>query len=103
MIPDHSGVIPAKYIKIIHERFGVFRTLGLQRCWERSTCSVTTSVVFLRDSFSTDLAVFAKETFHSTVLLHHWFGHFREDEVLRYKPDVVVYELLERGLAWELK
>ena len=61
------------------------------------------SVVFLRDSFSTDLAVFAKETFHSTVLLHHWFGHFREDEVLRYKPDVVVYELLERGLAWELK
>lgn len=61
------------------------------------------SVVFLRDSFSTDLAVFAKETFHSTVLLHHRFGHFREDEVLRYKPDVVVYELLERGLAWELK
>ena len=61
------------------------------------------SVVFLRDSFSTDLAVFAKETFHSTVLLHHRFGQFREDEVLRYKPDVVVYELLERGLAWDLK
>lgn len=61
------------------------------------------TVVFVRDSFATDLARFAQESFRRTVLIHHGYGGFRRDLILRHDPDIVVYELLERGLAWEQK
>ena len=60
-------------------------------------------VVFVRDSFATSIAKFAQESFGRTVLIHHGYGGFRRGLVLRQRPDVVVYELTERGLSWKLR
>jgi hypothetical protein len=59
------------------------------------------TIVFVRDSFATDVALFARESFRRTVLIHHGYGGFRRNLVMKYKPDVVVYEVIERGLMWK--
>lgn len=63
------------------------------------------SIVFVRDSFATDIARFAQESFRRTGLVHHGYGAvlgFPRKEVLSLEPDVVVFELLEAGLEWKL-
>jgi hypothetical protein len=60
------------------------------------------TILFLRDSFATDLAHFTQESFRRTILAHHGYGGFRRNLILRYEPDIVVYEMIERGLAWKL-
>lgn len=61
------------------------------------------TVVFVRDSFATSIAHFAEESFRRTVLIHHGYGGFRRGLVLRQAPDIVVYEMTERGLSWKLR
>ena len=58
------------------------------------------SVVIARDSFATDLVPFMQESFRRTVLVHHGYGALRAGLVLRIKPDILVYEVVERGLVW---
>ncbi|MGE4607620.1 MAG: hypothetical protein AAEJ52_12840 [Myxococcota bacterium] len=61
------------------------------------------TVVFVRDSFATNLSLFAQESFRRTVLIHHGFGGFPRELILSYEPDIVVFEMIEAGLAWEQK
>jgi len=60
-------------------------------------------ILLLRDSFANDLARFVPESFARTVLVHHGYGHFRRRLILEHEPDIVVYEMIERGLEWELQ
>jgi len=57
----------------------------------------------VRDSFSTDLSLFARESFRRTILVHHGYGGFRQRTIMKYQPDIVVYEMIERGLSWKLR
>jgi hypothetical protein len=59
------------------------------------------TIVFVRDSFATDVSLFARESFHRTVLIHHGYGGFRRSLIMKYEPDIVVYEMIERGLIWK--
>jgi hypothetical protein len=61
------------------------------------------TIVLVRDSFATDLALFMRESFRRTVLIHHRYGGFRLGLVMQYQPEVVVYEIVERGLVWKLR
>ena len=63
----------------------------------------TPVVTFVRDSFATLIAEFTQESFKRTVLVHHGYGGFRRGLVLRQRPDIVVYEMTERGLSWRLR
>jgi len=60
-------------------------------------------VLFIRDSFATSISRFAQESFRRTALVHHGYGGFRRELILRQQPDIVVYEITERGLSWELR
>ena len=57
-------------------------------------------VMFFRDSFATRVARFLKESVHEVVLVHHRQGSFRKAEIERFEPDIVIYEMVERGLIW---
>lgn len=72
---------------------------GKQRMRLTSTRANAPSAVWFRDSFSDTLAVYLNSTF-STVTLEGQAG-FRFDRALidEAKPDVVVYEFVERFLA----
>jgi len=60
-------------------------------------------VVFVRDSFATSISRFAQESFQRTALIHNGYGGFRRGLVMSQDPDIVVYELTERGLSWKLR
>jgi alginate O-acetyltransferase complex protein AlgJ len=59
-------------------------------------------VMFFRDSFATPVARFLAETVREVVLVHHRQGTFRKQEIERFQPDIVIYEMVERGLIWPL-
>lgn len=60
-------------------------------------------IVFVRDSFATSISRFAQESFQRTTLIHNGYGGFRRGLVMSQNPDIVVYEITERGLSWKLR
>jgi alginate O-acetyltransferase complex protein AlgJ len=63
----------------------------------------TPKVMFIRDSFATPVARFLEESVREVVLVHHRRGTFPRREIRRFAPDIVIYEMIERGLAWPLR
>jgi hypothetical protein len=61
------------------------------------------SVLFFRDSFSQPIGRLLSESVHRTILAHHQMGGFQHHLVDRFEPDVVVYQMIERGLRWPLR
>jgi len=60
-------------------------------------------VLFIRDSFATPVARYIAETAYETVTRHHRAGRFDRDFILEHEPDLVIYEMVERGLRWKLE
>lgn len=54
------------------------------------------------DSFSTALLPFLYSHFSQVVVAHNQDGAWREDLIARFKPDVVVLEVVESGLRFSL-
>lgn len=57
-------------------------------------------LLMLRDSFSLALLPFLEGHFSRIVLYHHQDGFWRPELVERFKPDVVIFEVIESGLPW---
>lgn len=57
-------------------------------------------LLMLRDSFSLALLPFLEGHFSRIVLYHHQEGFWRPELVERFKPDVVIFEVIESGLPW---
>lgn len=57
-------------------------------------------LLMLRDSFSLALLPFLEGHFSRIVLYHHQDGFWRPELVERYRPDVVIFEVIESGLPW---
>lgn len=55
------------------------------------------TLVLMRDSFATELLTFLKPHFSKIVMSHVQDGFFRLDLIDRFKPDVVVLEVIETG------
>ncbi|HEX5377191.1 MAG TPA: hypothetical protein VFW47_01380 [Phenylobacterium sp.] len=55
-------------------------------------------VLIDRDSFSNALLPFLYGHFSRLILVHHQDGFWREDLIARFKPDLVILEVLEGGL-----
>jgi hypothetical protein len=60
------------------------------------------TLLFMRDSFGTEMLPLLKRHFRRIVLTHIQEGPFRRDLVERYKPDVVILEVIESGLRFML-
>jgi hypothetical protein len=82
--------------------YGVLDTLHATSVIESDLEDLPT-ILFVRDSFATDISLFTRESFHRTVLIHHGYGGFRRNLIMAFHPDVVVYEMIERGLSWDLR
>jgi len=57
-------------------------------------------LLLLRDSFSLALLPFLEGHFSRIVIYHHKDGFWRPELVERYKPDVMIFEVIESGLPW---
>jgi hypothetical protein len=57
-------------------------------------------LLMVRDSFSLALLPFLEGHFSRIVLVHHQEGRWRPDLVARFKPDVVISEVIESGLPF---
>ncbi|CAN7434345.1 hypothetical protein LJR219_002817 [Phenylobacterium sp. LjRoot219] len=57
-------------------------------------------LLMLRDSFSLALLPFLEGHFSRIVLYHHQDGFWRPELVERFKPDVVIFEVIESGLQY---
>ncbi|AJZ58483.1 hypothetical protein OI25_833 [Paraburkholderia fungorum] len=55
------------------------------------------TLLLLRDSFATELLPFLKPHFSRIITAHLQDGAFREDLIRRFKPDVVIVEVIETG------
>ena len=64
--------------------------------------NLANAVVF-HDSFIWGMHRLLLETFNETVLVHHGGGRFDKDIVLEERPDIVIYELVERSMNLALK
>ncbi|MGE4607060.1 MAG: hypothetical protein AAEJ52_10000 [Myxococcota bacterium] len=60
-------------------------------------------ILFIRDSYATHVARFLSETVSETLLMHHREGRFDRALIEEHEPDVVIYEMVERGLRWKLE
>lgn len=74
--------------------------------WGWRNSSVTTSslsaaprVMVVGDSFTTASRMFWEESTSRFVWTHHWGGDFDITLVDRFKPDVVIFQIIERSLA----
>lgn len=67
-----------------------------------STRARAPTSLWLRDSFSDTIAVYLQATFRSTVLVPHRGLRFDARLIEAERPDVVVYEVVERFLVDEL-
>ena len=86
------------------------RLLGPGPPWSRGKIHVARTdledqpaIMFIRDSFATPVARFLRESVHETVMVHHKRGGFPKSKIEEYQPDLVIYEMVERGLVWELR
>lgn len=55
------------------------------------------------DSFSTALLPLLSGHFSKVIFSHHEHGFFREDLIERFKPDVVVLEVIESGFRYAMQ
>jgi hypothetical protein len=55
------------------------------------------------DSFSTALLPLLSGHFSRVIFSHHEHGFFREDLIKRFKPDVVVLEVIESGFRYAMQ
>ena len=81
--------------------YKVFREgkTDLDRVFYFTTChSNRPKAVVLHDSFIWSMVKFLKESFHKVVFAHHRDLEFDTKLIEREKPDVVIYELVERSL-----
>jgi hypothetical protein len=60
------------------------------------------TLVLMRDSFGTELLPFLKPHFSRIVMSHVQDGFFRRDFIEKYKPDVVVLEVIENGARFTM-
>ena len=77
--------------------------LGPRRAWTApqvvDTGEVGKPVLLLtRDSFSNELLPFIYSHFSRIILVHNQDGAWRGDLIDRFKPDIVIHEVLESGL-----
>ncbi len=61
------------------------------------------SVIIFRDSFIWAMLKFITDSFSRTVIVHHQGMTFNPRIVLKEKPDIVIYELVERSLNVKIK
>lgn len=64
-----------------------------------SSLKDTPKVLFFRDSFTVTMMPFLHETFGETVFYEHRGMHFNRAVIEAEKPDVVVYQFVERYLS----
>ena len=57
-------------------------------------------LLILRDSFSLALLPFMERHFSRIVIYHHQDGFWRPDLIERFKPDIVMLEVIESGLPY---
>lgn len=60
-------------------------------------------IMMIRDSYAEPVARLMRETASDMMLVHHRFGDIDYDQIRRFRPDVVLYFFIERGLAWPLR
>jgi hypothetical protein len=60
------------------------------------------TLLLLRDSFSLAMLPFLEGHFSRIILVHHQEGFWRPDLIERWKPDVVVLEVIESGLPFAM-
>lgn len=60
------------------------------------------SAIIFHDSFIWPMSQFLKESFNRTILVHHGGMKFDPDIIIKEKPDMVIYQLVERSLAVEI-
>jgi alginate O-acetyltransferase complex protein AlgJ len=65
--------------------------------WETNPDAKRT-LLFIRDSFGTELLPLLSPHFRRIILVHLQDGFFRKDLIERYQPDVVILEVIENGL-----
>lgn len=58
------------------------------------------TLLLVRDSFATEMLPFLKRHFRKIVLVHLNDGFFRQDLIDRFRPDVVVLEIIESGARY---
>lgn len=61
------------------------------------------TVLFVRDSFATPIAHYLSESVYETVATHNRRRGLRREVVTEHKPDLVIFEMVERGLRWSLE
>ncbi|HEV7339306.1 MAG TPA: hypothetical protein VGO06_25290 [Bosea sp. (in: a-proteobacteria)] len=55
-------------------------------------------LLLIRDSFSLELLPFLKPHFETIILVHSQDGFFRPDLIERYRPSIVLLQIIESGL-----
>lgn len=60
-------------------------------------------LLLLRDSFSTAMIPFYEHSFSKIIATHHNYGDWDTSLLLSQKPDVVIFEMVERYLGKEFK
>jgi hypothetical protein len=60
------------------------------------------TLLLIRDSFSTELIPLLKPHFRRIIIVHLDDGFFRKDLIEKYKPDIVIVEVIENGLRWAM-
>ena len=57
-------------------------------------------LLLVRDSFSNELLPFLLPHFSRIVLVHSQQGFWRQDLIERYRPSIIIFEVIESGLHW---
>lgn len=57
-------------------------------------------LLLVRDSFSNELLPFLLSHFSRIVLVHSQQGFWRQDLIDRYRPSIIIFEVIESGLHW---
>jgi hypothetical protein len=58
------------------------------------------SLLIIRDSYTDLLEPYLNETFREIIYLPHGDHTFKDDIILKYRPDIVISAMVERGLSY---
>ena len=73
------------------------------RYYFETDCPQLPCVLVFHDSFIWGMCKFLKESVGRTVLVHHSGLGFDAEVVEKEKPDIVIYEVVERGVKHDIK
>jgi len=97
LIPKFASHV--RRCKSIHEK----KRRGMMRYYFEADYPQLPGVLIFHDSFIWGMCKFIKESVGRTVLVHHSGLGFDTKVVEKEKPDIVIYEVVERGVKHDIK